>query len=122
MRARMNSKHAPDPALLAKAETLVEALPYMQRYAGKTFVVKYGGHAMGDEALMRLVITVFCATNPSPNASPAKSIESCARSAAVTEPMKGLSLYFRWEYTMSRCRLDTGMSTGSTTVPPDRCM
>ena len=34
--------------LLAKAETLVEALPYLQRYAGRTFVVKYGGHAMGD--------------------------------------------------------------------------
>jgi acetylglutamate kinase len=42
--------HAPDPAMLAKAETLVEALPYLQRYAGKTFVVKYGGHAMGDPA------------------------------------------------------------------------
>ncbi|SFS05953.1 acetylglutamate kinase [Sphingomonas jatrophae] len=40
--------HAPDPALLAKAETLTEALPYLQRYAGATFVVKYGGHAMGD--------------------------------------------------------------------------
>jgi acetylglutamate kinase len=40
--------HAPDPALLFKAETLAEALPYMQRYAGSTFVVKYGGHAMGD--------------------------------------------------------------------------
>jgi acetylglutamate kinase len=40
--------HAPDPALLAKAETLAEALPYLQRYAGATFVVKYGGHAMGD--------------------------------------------------------------------------
>ena len=49
----MNSKHAPDPALLAKAETLVEALPYMQRYAGKTFVVKYGGHAMGDPEAAR---------------------------------------------------------------------
>ena len=40
-----------DPALLAKAETLVEALPYLQRYAGRTFVVKYGGHAMGDPDL-----------------------------------------------------------------------
>ncbi|MAX01244.1 MAG: acetylglutamate kinase, partial [Sphingomonas sp.] len=40
--------HTPDPAMLAKAETLTEALPYLQRYAGKTFVVKYGGHAMGD--------------------------------------------------------------------------
>ena len=36
------------PSLLAKAETLVDALPYMQRYAGRTFVVKYGGHAMGN--------------------------------------------------------------------------
>lgn len=45
--------HAPDPAMLAKAETLTDALPYMQRYAGKTFVVKYGGHAMGDPDLAR---------------------------------------------------------------------
>ncbi len=45
--------HAPDPAMLAKAETLTEALPYLQRYAGKTFVVKYGGHAMGDAELAR---------------------------------------------------------------------
>jgi acetylglutamate kinase len=49
----MIDKHAPDPALLAKAETLTEALPYMQRYAGQTFVVKYGGHAMGDPELAR---------------------------------------------------------------------
>jgi len=45
--------HAPDPAMLAKAETLTDALPYLQRYAGKTFVVKYGGHAMGDATLAR---------------------------------------------------------------------
>ena len=45
--------HAPDPKMLAKAETLTDALPYMQRYAGKTFVVKYGGHAMGDPELAR---------------------------------------------------------------------
>jgi acetylglutamate kinase len=44
----MATSNGPDPALLAKAETLTEALPYMQRYAGETFVVKYGGHAMGD--------------------------------------------------------------------------
>jgi len=37
-----------DKAMLAKAEVLIEALPYFQRYAGRTFVVKYGGHAMGD--------------------------------------------------------------------------
>ena len=45
--------HNHDPAMLTKAETLVEALPYLQRYAGKTFVVKYGGHAMGDAELAR---------------------------------------------------------------------
>jgi len=39
--------------MLAKAETLVEALPYLQRYAGRTFVVKYGGHAMGNPELAR---------------------------------------------------------------------
>ena len=43
--------HAPAPEMLAKTETLIEALPYLQRYAGKIFVVKYGGHAMGDPAL-----------------------------------------------------------------------
>lgn len=30
---------------------LAKALPFMQRYEGKTVVVKYGGHAMGDPAL-----------------------------------------------------------------------
>ena len=34
-----------------KAAVLSEALPYMRRYAGKTVLVKYGGHAMGDEAI-----------------------------------------------------------------------
>ena len=39
---------------LHKAKTLSEALPFMRRYSGKTFVVKYGGHAMGDPELARL--------------------------------------------------------------------
>jgi acetylglutamate kinase len=39
---------------LAKAGILTEALPYMRRYAGKTFVIKYGGHAMGDADLAQL--------------------------------------------------------------------
>ena len=47
------SRHEPDQSALAKAEVLTEALPYMQRYAGATFVVKYGGHAMGDPAAAR---------------------------------------------------------------------
>jgi acetylglutamate kinase len=36
----------PDPVV--KAAILAEALPYMRRYAGRTLVVKYGGHAMGE--------------------------------------------------------------------------
>ena len=39
----------PDP--LVKAAVLAEALPYMRRYAGRTLVVKYGGHAMGDSTM-----------------------------------------------------------------------
>jgi acetylglutamate kinase len=31
--------------------TLAKALPFLRRYAGATIVVKYGGHAMGEEAL-----------------------------------------------------------------------
>lgn len=35
--------------LLRTAKTVSEALPYIQRFAGQTFVIKYGGNAMGDE-------------------------------------------------------------------------
>ena len=34
-----------------RARILAHALPYLRRYAGATVVVKYGGHAMGDDAL-----------------------------------------------------------------------
>jgi acetylglutamate kinase len=37
----------------AQARLLSAALPYMQRYENKTVVVKYGGHAMGDNTLGR---------------------------------------------------------------------
>lgn len=37
--------------LVDKAATLVEALPYMRRFQGRTIVIKYGGHAMTDEVL-----------------------------------------------------------------------
>ena len=36
---------------IKKASILSEALPYMRRYSGRTIVIKYGGHAMGDEDL-----------------------------------------------------------------------
>jgi acetylglutamate kinase len=37
--------------LINKAEVLIEALPYMQKFYGQTFVIKYGGNAMVDERL-----------------------------------------------------------------------
>jgi acetylglutamate kinase len=37
--------------LLAKASVLTDALPYMRQFNDKTFVVKYGGHAMGNTEL-----------------------------------------------------------------------
>lgn len=41
---------------LHKAQILIEALPYIQRFNGKTIVVKYGGSAMADEELQKNVI------------------------------------------------------------------
>jgi len=38
-------------AAMNVARVLTEALPYIQRFAGKTLVIKYGGNAMVDEAL-----------------------------------------------------------------------
>lgn len=36
---------------LYKAEILAEALPYLRMFAGETFVIKYGGSAMGDDSI-----------------------------------------------------------------------
>lgn len=54
---------------LATARTLAEALPYLQRYDGATVVVKFGGHAMGDDAAMDefardVVLMKQCNVNP----------------------------------------------------------
>ncbi len=44
-------------SVMKKAEVLVEALPYIQKYNRKIIVVKYGGSAMTNESLQRDVIT-----------------------------------------------------------------
>ena len=51
------------------ADILVEALPYIRRFAGMTIVVKYGGHAMVDEGLKAdfardIVLLKFIGMNP----------------------------------------------------------
>ena len=43
-----------------RAEVLVQALPYIQKYAGKTVVVKYGGNAMTSEVLKQQVMEDIC--------------------------------------------------------------
>ena len=42
--------------VVLKAETLIEALPYIRDFNGKKVVVKYGGSAMLDEKLQESVI------------------------------------------------------------------
>ncbi len=40
-----------EPKPVRQARLISQVLPFMQRYSGQTVVVKYGGHAMGDDAL-----------------------------------------------------------------------
>src|ERR1700748_7615 len=52
----MNEEHTQVVDIAAatqQAHVLAQALPFLRRYAGATVVVKYGGHAMGEEHLAR---------------------------------------------------------------------
>jgi acetylglutamate kinase len=56
-------------SFIGKAEVLMEALPYFRRFYGKTFVIKYGGHAMIDEELKEgfaqdIVLLKYVGINP----------------------------------------------------------
>ena len=44
-------------AAIEKAKILVEALPYIKKFSGKTIVIKYGGHAMTNQELKQAVMT-----------------------------------------------------------------
>ncbi len=55
--------------LIEKANTLLEALPYIRRFSGKTIVIKYGGHAMADEELKKsfaldIILLKYIGINP----------------------------------------------------------
>jgi acetylglutamate kinase len=55
--------------LIAKAEVLIEALPYLRTFADRTFVIKYGGQAMISEELkksvmMDIILLKFIGINP----------------------------------------------------------
>lgn len=50
----MKTRIIQDPSQWLKTvTTLSEALPYMREFSGETFVIKYGGHVMGDPVLSR---------------------------------------------------------------------
>jgi acetylglutamate kinase len=54
---------------ISKAEVLMEALPYFRRFFGKTFVIKYGGHAMENDELKTsfaqdIVLLKYLGINP----------------------------------------------------------
>src|SRR5258707_738110 len=66
---RRHKGTAMDVSPFDKARILSEALPHMQRYDEATIVVKYGGHAMGEEQLARdfardIVLLEQLAINP----------------------------------------------------------
>ena len=46
----MQSKSSQSEIWLDKVATLIESLPYMKRYSGLSVVIKFGGHAMGEQA------------------------------------------------------------------------
>jgi acetylglutamate kinase len=55
--------------VMTKAATLIEALPWLTRFHGRIVVVKYGGHAMGEEAMAKsfardIVLMEQTAINP----------------------------------------------------------
>jgi len=55
--------------LVKKADVLIEALPYIRKFYGKTIVIKYGGAAMADETLkdsvmQDIVLMKFVGMNP----------------------------------------------------------
>ncbi len=41
---------------MENVESLIEAIPYINKFYGKTIVIKYGGNAMIDENLKQMVI------------------------------------------------------------------
>jgi acetylglutamate kinase len=71
-----------------QARVLSEALPYMQRYDEETIVIKYGGHAMGDEAVARsfardIVLLEQTAINPVVVHGGGPQIEAMLKKAGV---------------------------------------
>jgi acetylglutamate kinase len=77
-----------------QARILAEALPYMQRYDEATIVVKYGGHAMGEESVARdfardIVLLEQTAINPVVVHGGGPQIEAMLRKVGVQSQFAG---------------------------------
>ena len=77
-----------------QARILSEALPHMQRYDEETIVIKYGGHAMGDEELARafardIVLLEQTAINPVVVHGGGPQIEAMLKRAGVQSQFAG---------------------------------
>lgn len=54
---------------ISRARILIEALPYIRRFANKTVVIKYGGHAMAEQSLkekfvLDIILMKYVGINP----------------------------------------------------------
>src|ERR1041385_3167108 len=88
----MSDKVKIDPQ--EQARILSEALPHMQRYDEETIVIKYGGHAMGDDALARsfakdIVLLEQTAINPIVVHGGGPQIEAMLKRAGVQSQFAG---------------------------------
>jgi acetylglutamate kinase len=88
----MNDKTVTDPQ--EQARILSEALPHMQRYDEETIVIKYGGHAMGNEEVARsfardIVLLEQTAINPIVVHGGGPQIEAMLKRAGVQSQFAG---------------------------------
>jgi acetylglutamate kinase len=88
----MNDKLVTDPQ--EQARILSEALPHMQRYDEETIVIKYGGHAMGNEEVARsfardIVLLEQTAINPIVVHGGGPQIEAMLKRAGVQSQFAG---------------------------------
>src|SRR3569623_2705179 len=88
----MNDSTVTNP--LEAARVLSEALPHMQRYDEETIVIKYGGHAMGNEEVARsfardIVLLEQTAINPVVVHGGGPQIEAMLKRAGVQSQFAG---------------------------------
>src|SRR3954451_18179583 len=88
----MSDKITTDPQ--EQARILSEALPHMQRYDEETIVIKYGGHAMGDDSVARafardIVLLEQTAINPVVVHGGGPQIEAMLKKAGVQSQFAG---------------------------------